>query len=79
MKDFLRRVEKVVLEIPDWLIGPIFALMVCYVIFSCMQFMMGVGDAPKSRSMCRIEFVFPGYQIGLWAGTRVNGEARLDR
>ena len=30
----------------------------------------GIIDAPKKLAPKRIEYLFPGYQAGLWLGTR---------
>lgn len=31
---------------------------------------IGIGEAPKDKPIRRIEYAFPGYQTGLWLGTR---------
>ena len=31
---------------------------------------IGMTEAPKTKPILRIEYIFPGYQAGLWLGTR---------
>lgn len=54
----------------------IYYIIVLYIICNIMPFFEGLSDARygKSVSRCgsklsRIEYVFPGYRLGCWAGT----------
>jgi hypothetical protein len=75
----LREFERWFCSLPEFVIMPMVICTCLWVLVSLMQFWIGVADAPKSYSMRKIEVVFPAYQIGLWAGSRFNGESRLDR
>ena len=69
-----RRFERWLVSLPDAVFIPGMIFTGAYIVISFMQFLVGLGDAPKRRPMCRLEVVFPAYQIGLWAGSRVGGE-----
>lgn len=79
MNELWERFEKWFLSLPEPVAIALSITAVAWSIITGMQFLIGLSDAPKHKSMTRIEFILPGYQIGLWAGTRVNGENPINQ
>jgi hypothetical protein len=75
----LKELERWFCSLPEFVVFPSLAVGAIWVLVSCMQFWIGVMDSPKSYSMRKIEVFFPAYQIGLWSGSRFNGEERLNQ